>query len=174
MVALLNRILLTFGMAGVLSSLGFAREQSAQFFRAINLNGPATRIDGYEWQADDVSNLKSDAKGFENQKVALVPKTDAARANMIRSSRWGQSAVFTLSDIPNGPYQVFAYVWEDNASERFAIQLNGKTVVSQYESGKAGHWKRLGPWRTLVDDGTIRLSSRGGAANFSGIEIWSG
>jgi mono/diheme cytochrome c family protein len=157
-----------------LNSFTHAFDQSAHFYRAINLNGPALIIDGNSWEAGHVSDLKSQAKSFENQRIPLTPPTDSNRAEMIRSSRWGQNVDCSLQNVPNGPYQVFVYVWEDNASERFAIQLNGKTVLSQYESGAAGRWKRLGPWRTQVVDGSIQLSTRGGAANVSGIEIWSG
>ncbi|HEV7221997.1 MAG TPA: PSD1 and planctomycete cytochrome C domain-containing protein, partial [Pirellulales bacterium] len=37
-----------------------------------------------------------------------------------------------------------------------------------------GHWDKLGPWFVDVTDGAITLTSRGGAANFSGIEVWRG
>jgi hypothetical protein len=157
-----------------ISCLAEGNELPATFFRAVNLNGPAINVDGHEWQAGDSAGLQTNAKAFENQNVTLVPKTDSVRAEMIRTSRWGKNIHFQLSDVPQGMYQVFAYVWEDNASERFSVSLNGKTVVPQYDSGSGGKWKRLGPWRTQVNDGTIKIVAQGGAANFSGIEIWSG
>jgi hypothetical protein len=157
-----------------LASNALAREQPAEFFRAINLNGPALVIDGNSWEAGSASDLRIESKAFENQKIVLKPSTDPNRAAMIRSSCWGQSVDITLIGVPNGAYQVFVYVWEDNASERFAVQLNGKTVLAQYESGTGGRWKRLGPWRTGVQDGNITLSTRGGAANVSGVEVWKG
>lgn len=42
----------------------------------------------------------------------------------------------------------------------------------RHASGDAGHWQRLGPWVVEVSDGTLDLTSRGGAANLSGIELW--
>ena len=172
-IPLANCLLIAFCLANLTASV-VALEQPAIFYRAVNLNGPSLLIDGQQWEAGSTSDLECDAKAFENQQVILKPATDSNRAQMIRSSRWGQSIAARLADVPNGPYQVFAYVWEDNASERFSLQLNSKTVVAQYDSGGAGKWKRLGPWRTLVSDGTMTLSARGGAANLSGIEIWSG
>lgn len=151
-----------------------AQEPAAQFYRAVNLNGPALVIDENSWDAGDADNLHVDGGAFDNQGVALKPATDPKRAEMIRSSRWGQEFAAELRSVPNGVYQVFVYVWEDNNGERYSIALNGKTVVPEHFSGSAGTWKRLGPWRTTVSNGSIRISSSGGAANFSGIEVWSG
>ena len=145
-----------------------------QFYRAVNLNGPALMIDGQSWDAGDASNLRIEGSAFDNQGVTLKPSSELNRAKMIRSSRWGQTFSAEMLNVPNGTYQVFAYVWEDNDGERYSIALNGKTVLPEYFSGAAGTWKRLGPWRTTVANGSIRISSQGGAANFSGIEVWAG
>jgi Protein of unknown function (DUF1553)/Protein of unknown function (DUF1549)/Planctomycete cytochrome C len=152
----------------------YAQESQANFFRGINLNGPAIVIDNQHWDAGDAAGFDYDAKAFDKQGQTLKPATDPSRAKMIRSSRWGQSFRVDVLNVPPGLYQVFAYVWEDNNSENYSISLNGKVVVKQHTSGPAGSWKRLGPWKTKVEDGVIRLSSSGGAANFSGVEIWSG
>lgn len=150
------------------------QDMGASFYRAINLNGPALVIDGQSWESDDAENLRIEGDAFENESVPLKPATDPIRAKMIRSSRWGRSLSIALDDVPAGVYQVFAYVWEDNDPEEYAIQLNGKTVVARHNSGTRGEWKRLGPWRTTAKDGRITLTAQGGAANFSGIEVWSG
>ena len=105
--------------------------------------------------------------------MTLVPKTDAERAKMIRSSRWGGNRV-ELTEIPAGTFTVFLYVWEDNNAETYSIAVNGQTVEARYNSGKTGHWERLGPWYTSAHNGKIVLTSKGGAANFSGIELWRG
>ena len=168
------RLLIVGSLTTFIAAPLLARQEPASFHRAINLNGPALIIDGHPWESGAADDLKSASKSFENQNVPLKPSTDPSRAEMIRSSRWGQPVEVTVTNLPEGRYQVFVYVWEDNATERFSVQLNGKTVLAQYESGPAGKWKRLGPWRTMVKDGSITLAARGGAANFSGIEIWSG
>jgi mono/diheme cytochrome c family protein len=149
-------------------------KNEAKFYRAINLNGPALDIDGQHWDADDSSLISDNANAFQDQSVALVPPTDDARAQMIRSSRWGTDISVKVQGLPSDVYQVFLYCWEDSSSEKFSISLNGKTVVTEYNSGMAGKWKRLGPWRTVVRDGFLQVGGKGGAANFSGIEIWSG
>ena len=144
-----------------------------QFYRGLNLNGPPVVIDGQAWEGGDAKDYVCKDKAFENQDVKLVPPTDPERAKMIRSSRWGGNEV-TLTNVPSGQYSVFLYVWEDNNAETFSVALNGRAVLVTYSSGSAGHWERLGPWLVDVTDGTIRLTSRGGAANFSGIEVWRG
>ncbi len=155
-------------------SVAAAQDPSARFYRAVNLNGPAVGIDGQSWDAGDTENLRIEGGAFDNSSVPLKPATDLNRAKMIRSSRWGRTLSAELLKVPDGIYQVFAYVWEDNDGERYSIKLNGKTVVPEYFSGTAGTWKRLGPWRATVTTGSIQISANGGAANFSGIEVWVG
>jgi hypothetical protein len=143
------------------------------FFRGLNLNGPPVKIDGNLWEGKDARWYRCQDRAFENQSVPLLDAPDAARASMIRSSRWGGNQV-ELLDVPKGEYSVFLYLWEDNNPETFSIFLNGREVAKNYVSGPQGHWERLGPWPVQVSGGTIRLSSRGGAANFSGVEVWKG
>lgn len=157
--------------------VGHAAE--ATFHRAINLNGPALRIDGQTWEAGNTTNLVVVGDAFENQLVPLKPATDPSRARMIRSSRWGSKVSAELTGVPAGTYQVFAYVWEDNHSEQFDLLLNDAVVVEKFHSGNAGAWRRLGPWISTLTHTTnsLRIAARGpghGAANLSGIEVWSG
>jgi hypothetical protein len=155
-----------------------ADDSPPTFYRGINLNGPPVTIDGHAWEGQDKEHEPKDFvcrdKAFANHDVPLVPSTDAERAKMIRSSRWGGNEI-QLTNVPAGKYSVFLYVWEDNNSETFAISLNDREVVKRYQSGAAGHWERLGPWVVDVqNNGVIKLTSKGGAANFSGLEIWRG
>lgn len=143
------------------------------FVRGLNLNGPPVVIDGYEWEGRESKWYVCRDNAFESQSVKLVPTTDEARAKMIRSSRWGGNRI-ELTELPPGAYTIFLYVWEDNDSETYSIAVNGRPVEGRYQSGAAGHWQRLGPWYTSSKEGKIVLTSQGGAANFSGIEIWQG
>ncbi|HWB09650.1 MAG TPA: DUF1549 domain-containing protein [Pirellulales bacterium] len=165
---------------GLLLFAGLARaaaadDETASFCRGLNLNGPAVIIDGHRWEGQDSPHYRCDDMAFENQQVDLVPPTDEERAKMIRSSRWGggQNRV-SLVDLPPGTYSVFLYVWEDNDPETFTVALNGRVVAANYNSGSTGHWDKLGPWIAECRDGSLTLTSQGGAANFSGVEIWRG
>src|SRR5690348_16185204 len=99
-------------------------QEPAEFFRGLNLNGPAVTIDGHPWEGKDSKQYQCTDNAFENLQVPLVPPTHPERAKMIRSSRWGGNQV-VLSDLPPGAYSVFLYVWEDNDSETFTISVNG-------------------------------------------------
>jgi hypothetical protein len=155
------------------STLASAEENGATFYRGVNLNGPSVTIEGRTWAAGDVAWCRCRDKAFENQRVALDPPVDEALARMIRSSRWGGNRV-EIVDLPAGPYFVYLYVWEDNNPETFDLFVNGREVVHRYRSGPAGRWEKLGPWNVEIGGGPIEITSRGGAANFSGLEIWRG
>jgi hypothetical protein len=155
------------------------RGHEALFYRAINLNGPPLILDGRAWEGEATTNRVLGGKAFENQQVALRPATDPTRARMIRSSRLGNRFEVALTEVPTGSYQVVAYVWEDNHSEQFDLLLNDRVVEEKFHSGQAGSWHRLGPWPVRIEgtNTVIRIAAKGpghGAANLSGIEVWSG
>jgi hypothetical protein len=143
-----------------------------RFYRGINLNGPAITIDGNRWEGDDAPGVECTGNPFRADDVRLRPETDAARAQMIHSFRWGTQTSLRLSDVPEGRYAVYLYTWEDNNPELFSISLNGRIVDRRHFSGVAGEWHRLGPWTVDIEDGRLRLTTSGGAANLSGLEIW--
>jgi len=163
-------------LAALLSALPLL-SADAVFYRAINLNGPALKIDSQAWEGSDAPRLNVTGNAFENQAVALKPATDRRRAQMLRSSRWGSKLDVELTEVPPGDYQVCLYVWEDNHSERFDLLVNEQTVLVGFHSGTAGSWKKLGPWPARSQEGKIKVSARAashGAANLSGLEVWSG
>ncbi|MDX1925144.1 MAG: DUF1549 domain-containing protein, partial [Pirellulaceae bacterium] len=148
-------------------------EEPPSFFRGLNLNGPAIYIDGNRWEGKDATFYVCKDSAFENQNVPLMPATDPERAKMIRSSRYGGNRI-ELNDVPPGDYTLFLYVWEDNNPETYSVSVNGQRML-EHRSGAAGHWDKLGPWTvTVKNDSKILLTSTGGAANFSGVEIWRG
>jgi len=142
------------------------------FYRGININGPAIEIDGHKWQGDSAEGFECDNRPINSPDITLWPPTDENRAKMIHSFRWDRQASIKLTGLARGEYAVYLYVWEDNNPERFTIFLNNKAVARDYYSGHDGDWRRLGPWLVSVTNGEIRIASRGGAANFSGIELW--
>jgi hypothetical protein len=151
-----------------------SKANDATFFRGLNLNGSAVTIDGRNWDGKDAPDFSFKGNIFENQSVPLKPPVDASRTQMIRSSIWGDKAELLLKNVPDGSYQLFLYVWEDNHNERFDILVNDQPVLEGFHSGTAGMWKRLGPWKCVSIEGKIKVSARGGAANLSGLEVWTG
>jgi hypothetical protein len=175
----MRRFIAPFFVVAVLApALPSAASEPARFVRAINLNGSALTIDGRAWEAGaTAADFKATGKFFANQKVALKPATDTARAEMIRSSVWGARVELAVTGLAPGPHQVVLYVWEDNHSEQFDLLVNGQVVAEKFHSGAAGSWRRLGPWRAEPVEGKITVAARGashGACNLSGLEIWAG
>ncbi|WP_073111526.1 Ig-like domain-containing protein [Hymenobacter daecheongensis] len=142
------------------------------FYRAININGSAMTLDGNAWQGSTAANYTVNGGAFANQNVALTPATDASRASMIRSSVFGPALNFKMTAVPNGSYDVYMYVWEDNNAETYSLSVNGQPAVSNFNSGSAGSWKKMGPYAANVTAGTITITSSGGYANLSGVEVW--
>ncbi|WP_216688109.1 InlB B-repeat-containing protein [Hymenobacter siberiensis] len=143
------------------------------FYRAINLGGPALTLDGNAWGGSTAANYSTNGSTFENQAVALVPTTDAVRAGMIRQAVFGPDLSVALSAVPAGTYQAYLYVWEDSGPEVINLSLNGQVKLSNYSTGPAGTWNRLGPYNvTLAATGSVQFTSTGGWPNFSGMELW--
>ncbi|MEJ1241851.1 Ig-like domain-containing protein [Chryseolinea sp. T2] len=143
------------------------------FYRAININGAALTIDGNSWvSSTGAANFSFAGATFANQSVTLNPATDANRATMIRSSAYG-NVTANMSAMPSGYYKVFIYVWEDNGAETFSVNVEGTAAVTNYNSGTAGTWAKLGPFIRNVTDGTLNIATTGGTANVSGIEVYT-
>ncbi len=143
-----------------------------QFYRGINVNGPAIKIDGQQWEGDAAEGFACQDRPLKNTQVVLRPPTDEAREKMIRSFRWDHKPTLSLTGLPEGTYAVFAYLWEETSPETYTIRLGGRVVEQDYDSGPAGRWRRLGPWIVSPQGGKITITASGGAANFSGIEVW--
>ena len=145
------------------------------FYRGINLNGNPTEIDGKQWDGSTAPHYSFTGGSFANYNVALNPPTDANRARMIGSSIWnGSGANVSIQSVPQGTYNVYLYVWEDNNPVTYSIYLNGSLVKANHNSGSAGTWHKLGPWPVSVNNGSISISCSAGDANLSGVEIWRG
>jgi len=176
MIATLIPPLIALALLFLHSGFAISQDESkakATFVRGLNLNGPPMEIDGNLWQGNSSSDFICNGSAFDNSSVVLRPKTDKQREAMIRSSRWGSAVDVELANVEPGDYRVFLYTWEDNSPESFQILVNHQVVVDRFSSGSAGEWKRLGPWKATADDRTIKVSAKGGAANLSGIELWS-
>ncbi|AYA36880.1 hypothetical protein D3Y59_07315 [Hymenobacter oligotrophus] len=145
----------------------------AAFYRGIDINGTAVTLDGNKWEASaGAANVQVTGTNFSNTSTALSPATDATRAGMLQTAVGGSSVGTTLSGVPAGTYSVYAYIWEDNSAETTNIVLNGQTVKANHNTGGAGKWERVGPFKIEVSNGSIALSTSGGHPNLSGVEVW--
>ena len=143
-----------------------------RFLRGVNVNGRPVEIDGHRWDGGEAAGFACNGKALLTPDVEPRPAADAAASAMLTSFRYDRNLQVRFEDLPVGTYAVFAYIFEDNNSESLTFAVEGRVVQGSYASGDAGHWQRLGPWITRADDGVLDLTSRGGAANLSGIELW--
>ncbi len=148
------------------------------FYRAININGAALTVDGNSWEAStgapNFNFSQTNGGTFSNQSITLNPSTDASRATMIRSSVYGSTVNVNVTSVPNGIYDISIYVWEDDVPQTYSLSIEGTVAQSGYNSGSPGTWAKLGPFRRTITDGAINISTTGGHANLSGIEIRRG
>jgi lysophospholipase L1-like esterase len=141
------------------------------FYRRVNLGGGAVTTDGHVWDAGNATNVTATGGTFAAASVVLNPPTNAARASMIHDSAYDFSGSnVALTAVPAGTYDV--YVWEDNSSETVDILLDDAVVRAGYATGNAGHWDRRGPFASSAPGGRIAVTTRGGVAHLSGIEVW--
>ena len=155
------------------TSTSTASGGNSDFYRAINLNGPALVIDGNLWEADGAAGFSSNGYRACLPSLTLNPATDASREAMLRCLRWNQGLTLNLSGMAAGSYDVYLYVLEDDWSQTMGVTLEGQVVASNVSTGSAGQWQRLGPWRVAVNDGTLNLATTGnGWITVPGFEVW--
>jgi transcriptional regulator CtsR/regulation of enolase protein 1 (concanavalin A-like superfamily) len=109
-----------------------------------------------------------------NGQFAFSPPLDSAHQNMLSDFKTGKDLQFTLTQVPNGTYDVYIWTFEDNNPLTATISLEGQ-VVGTYTSGLAGSWKRLGPFTATINDGNIlvRFQCANDVALVSGLEVWA-
>ena len=142
-------------------------QPKSSFYRAININRSALVIDGNSWISSTGApnfSFTTNNTAMANQTITLIPSTDASRATMIRSSVYGNTV--EMPRFPSGNYQVWLYVREDNFTQIYSISIEGFVVLSNFNSGTAGVWSKLGPYPVNITDGAINVSSSGGRGTF--------
>ena len=76
---------------------------------------------------------------------------------------------------PTGAYNVYVWTFEPNGPLSLILSLE-QNVASNFTTGAAGSWLRLGPFPINVDDGNaqIRLQTTvpNSGALLSGVELW--
>jgi hypothetical protein len=82
------------------------------------------------------------------------------------------NARLNVSGMPAGTYSFYLYVWEYNNPATFSVSAEGQNLLSNYVSCTAGRWEKLRPYRMAVFDGELNISTSGGHANLSGLEIY--
>lgn len=151
-----------------------ASVSSTQFYRGINLGGPAVSIDGNLWQAGaNASNLTINGYNLDNPYMTLSPAASGDKATMLRAYRQHWSFNASLASVADGTYTVYLYVvqdWNDPSPATVTFTVEGVTAGS-YTPGGAGTWEKLGPYNVTMSDGTLNITAND-LVNLAGIEIF--
>jgi Ca2+-binding RTX toxin-like protein len=150
----------------------------ADVYRAINLNGPAIVVDGLAFETGrNASNLNAGP----NQTCARGARPNGATAEqreLLKCFVWGGPnetggpTKVTVTAAPAGVYDVYIWTFEDNFNQTYNLVLNGTRVAEGLRTGNRNAWKRIGPYRTVVEaDGLLGMRAVGGDINFSAIEL---
>jgi hypothetical protein len=177
--ALRTRALLTVlaALLGLLSVPAFAPPSGAAtgLYRAINLNGPSVNVDGVVFEAEATAGIEAGPNRSDcpvNVPI-LPPPASPGLQQMLKCFVWGvddTGGVRVNVPAPNGPYNVTLWTFEDNLQEDVGLLVNG-AFFADVNTGLAGTWRQVGPLPVIVTDGSIRVGSRYGSANISGIRI---
>ena len=149
------------------------------FYKAYNLNGPQYTISSRIWLAGNATNGVTVTNGtaYANQTITLNPTASGNKAQMIRSSynaNGTNDMSISIANIPNGNYDVYVTVWENDAPTTFWMALEGgQVLVPSITTGSAGWWSRKGPYAVTIADGNLLITAGGGLANLSGVELFT-
>lgn len=141
-------------------------------YRALNLAGASTRIDGVDFEGKGAKGVSCNGTPVD-LKLELTPPPDAALAPLLKSAMvhpLGTSV--SLINIPNGPYQVYLYVCAGANPQTYDIAIAGRNVQSKILSGAPGTWQKLGPWAIDATGGLLEIAAKGGEVNFCALEVW--
>ncbi|MBT9310744.1 PKD domain-containing protein [Leptothoe kymatousa] len=144
-------------------------------YRAINLNGNSVSVDGVSFEGKNAANYSTVGRTFVSPTVPS-PTVDASTRSLLQSFIWGRPVSVTMTNIPNGSFKVYLWVFEDNNTVTFSLKVNGSAVLTNQRSGSAGTWKRLDLGTVTISNGQLVVQgdlSRD-ALNMCALEVWRG
>jgi hypothetical protein len=106
--------------------LAVPRPTGSPLSTGLNLNGSQVVLDNYQWLGSGSGNHTTNGGAFANNTVALSPATDQVRTAMIRSSIWRHTGLeLNVTQVDNGTYQVYLYVWGRQQSRNLLHPAGG-------------------------------------------------
>jgi hypothetical protein len=141
------------------------------FIKGVNLNGPAVTIGGRSWSGSSDTSVVAQKHPFNISWMAFSNTPPEELKQMLGVGYWG--GPISISNLSQGNYSVYIYLREDDGNTSINFFLQGQQVATNVQSGAPGSWQKLGPYKATVDSsGTLTISTTGGAALISGIELY--
>ncbi|QGQ95011.1 DUF4038 domain-containing protein [Paenibacillus psychroresistens] len=156
----------------------------AAFYKGINLNGPATTIDGKSW----ISYSSAQSNGLSSTSVSLfstsvtfsgTPTPDTNKNAMLNTGIWCSVCNITLTQasLPAGSYQIYLYSVENYMTNfrSYNVKLQGTQVATGIGTMANNTYQKFGPYSATVSGTgilTIDLVRVTGDPQLSGIEFY--
>lgn len=134
--------------------------------KGINLNSGTVTVDGILFETSN-SNPTITIQGgaFNMSWITLSPAPTSDAQKQLLTTGYGaggnQPSV-AVSGVQNGSYDVNLYIMEDDGPQTFGVTIEGQSVASNLSTGAARTWKKIGPYRVTVNDGTLNMNTSGG------------
>jgi hypothetical protein len=136
-------------------------------------------IDGHNWEANisGTSGFLTNGLAGANPDIIFDPPVDTPEhGTMLRTFRFETDLEFSLTDVPDGNYDVYLWVFANGGYSNATVLVNGRIVLPNYLVGTPGHWDRLGPYPMTVDNGIVQVDyssdTPGENVLISGVEVW--
>ncbi len=148
------------------------------FARGVNLNGPPlSNVAGNVWQGAAEAGVTTTGSGISQGSVLHPTASPALTTALGTATRLLAGQTLELPT-DNGEYLVYLYVVSaTNDTQPSALTVQGADYANStrfraqpVDSGYA--WARLGPYRAVVDSGSLSVAVTSGSIHFAGIELW--
>ncbi|MFN3649694.1 MAG: carboxypeptidase regulatory-like domain-containing protein [Armatimonadota bacterium] len=137
---------------------------SSGYFRGINLGGPAVTIGGQRW----LSHSEALGQGLSvsgagtwsgSYTFPLSPSADTDTRTMLQSCLYSESKFNLRQALPSGQYDVYLWTIENwrSSYRSLSVRAEGATVASGIGTLPLGSWRKYGPYRVTVQDGSLDL-----------------
>ncbi|MFN3650787.1 MAG: Ig-like domain-containing protein [Armatimonadota bacterium] len=156
-----------------------------RFIKGVNFNGNPVTVEGNQWLS--YSQARADGLTVSNAitwtwTVPFNPAPSADVAHVLgtgigRLAPPNGQGFGVAQTIPNGDYQVYLWMVENNADHyRDAeVRLEGVTAATNKGDLPFGNWERIGPYPVTVGDGVLNvdiLRATKGDPLLCGMEIY--
>ena len=148
------------------------------FARGVNLNGPATTVEGRPFESAAQAAITTDGSGISQGSNMPNPLVSGGIATMLDTATRLQAGQTLTLPAADGEYLAYLYAIsldnDGNASE-LTVQGEVPEESAQFraQAVDAGWaWARLGPYRVSIENGQFSVGVAVGAIHFAGIELW--
>jgi hypothetical protein len=148
------------------------------FARAVNLNGLPVTAAGLPFESAAQSNLTTTGTGVSQENAAFPAVSDGLATMLSTATRLQAGQSFELP-VDDGEYLAYLYavsLGNDGVDGVLTVQGDQPEQSARFRAQSVGSegwaWARLGPYRAVVNNGSLAVSVTAGAVHLAGLELW--